>query len=140
MVHKFFQTDDTPGLFDIFLSRSTRIEKNIQGNLYVVSCNKNLTDDVDGFFGSDRFVAFLSKMRRNFDYVILDGPPVISSPESLVIGAKVDGIILILVSGKTRRSVALKAKKEIERSGGNFLGMVLNKRKYHIPKWIYKRL
>jgi Mrp family chromosome partitioning ATPase len=99
-----------------------------------------LTDEVDGFFGSNRFVEFLSKMRRNFDYVILDGPPVISCSESLIIGAKVDGVILILVSGKTRRSVALKAKKEIEGSGGNFLGLVLNKRKYYIPKWIYRRL
>jgi Mrp family chromosome partitioning ATPase len=58
----------------------------------------------------------------------------------LVIGAKVDGVILTLESGKARRSVALKAKKEIEESGGKFLGVVLNKREYYIPKWIYKRL
>ncbi|UCG07847.1 MAG: CpsD/CapB family tyrosine-protein kinase, partial [Desulfobacterales bacterium] len=139
-IHKFFQTENTPGLFDIFLNRSARIEKNIKGNLYVVTCNKLLTDEIDGFFGSERFVEFLSKMRRNFDYVILDGPPVTSCPESLIIGARVDGVILMLVSGKTRRSVALKAKREIEGSGGNFLGLVLNKRKFYIPKWIYRRL
>ena len=139
-MHKFFQDDSTVGLFDLFSKRGPKIEKKRAQNLYVVTCNQNLGDEIDGFFGSDRFMEFLSQMRQNFDYVILDGPPVLACSESLVIGAKVDGVILTIESGKTRRSVALKAKKEIEGSGGKFLGVVLNKREYYIPKWIYKRL
>jgi protein-tyrosine kinase len=139
-IHKFIQDDRTLGLLDIFLNRRPVIDRSIKGNLYVITCNRNLADEIDGFFGSDRFMEFLKKMRESFDYVILDGPPITSCPEALIIGAKVDGIILTLESGKTRRSVALKAKKEILESGGNFLGVVLNKRKYYIPKWIYKRL
>jgi Mrp family chromosome partitioning ATPase len=79
-------------------------------------------------------------MRKNFDYIILDGPPAISSPEVRFISSKVDGTILMLESGKTRRHVALKAKRDIEMAGGHFIGVVLNRRKYYIPKWIYKRL
>jgi Mrp family chromosome partitioning ATPase len=79
-------------------------------------------------------------MRESFDYLILDAPPVTIFSETQVISSKVDGVILILESGKTRRQVAQKAKKEIEAAGGNFLGVVLNKRKFYIPKWLYKRL
>jgi capsular exopolysaccharide synthesis family protein len=139
-IHKFFQDESSVGLFDLFSKRGPKIEKKMAQNLYVITCNQNIGEEIDGFFGSNRFMEFLSKMRENFDYVILDGPPVPACSESLVIGAKVDGVILTLESGKARRSVALKAKKEIEESGGKFLGVVLNKREYYIPKWIYKRL
>jgi non-specific protein-tyrosine kinase len=139
-IHKFFKNDNAIGLFDIFLNRQPRIEKNSSSNLYVVTCNKNITREIDSFFGSDRFKEFIDKVSESFDFVILDGPPVTSCSESLAIGAKVDGVILILEAGKTRRSVAVKAKKEIENAGGNFLGVVLNKRKYYIPQWVYKWL
>jgi capsular exopolysaccharide synthesis family protein len=138
-IHKFFKDNNSP-LFDLFLNRRPKINKNFSSNLYVVTCNKNMTQEIDSFFGSNRFQEFIDKMKGSFDFVILDGPPVTSCPESLVIGSKVDGVILILEAGKTRKSVAIKAKKEIEGAGGNFLGVVLNKRKYFIPQWIYKWL
>lgn len=79
-------------------------------------------------------------MRTEFDYVVLDGPPLPSFSESKVICNKVDGVVIVIESGKTRKQVALRAKKYIEQAGGTVLGVVLNKRKYHIPKWIYRRL
>jgi Mrp family chromosome partitioning ATPase len=57
-----------------------------------------------------------------------------------VICAKVDGVIMVVESGKTREQVAVRAKKELEEAGGKVLGVVLNKRKFHIPEWIYRRL
>jgi Mrp family chromosome partitioning ATPase len=92
------------------------------------------------FFESEWFATFLQKMRDSYDYVIIDSPPVTSFADAQIIGPRVDGVILILEAGKTRRQVALKAKTEIEAAGGKLLGVVLNKRKYYIPKWIYKRL
>ena len=57
-----------------------------------------------------------------------------------VLCTKVDGVVLVIEAGKTREQVAVRAKKELEEAGGKVLGVVLNKRKYHIPEWIYKRL
>jgi protein-tyrosine kinase len=36
--------------------------------------------------------------------------------------------------------VAETVRDKIKRSGGKILGLVLNKRRYYIPEWIYKRL
>ena len=94
----------------------------------------------EGLFQSDQFDEVLQSMRDSFDYVILDAPPVTLFPETRMICNKLDGIILVLEFGQTRRQVALKVKKEIDTAGGNFLGVIINKRKYFIPKWIYKRL
>jgi len=72
--------------------------------------------------------------------LILDAPPVPIFSEFRVLCRKVDGVVLVILSEKTRKQVAQKAKREIEEAGGHILGVVLNKRKYYIPKWLYKRL
>lgn len=91
-------------------------------------------------FESDRFDMFLKEMLEQFDYVILDGPPLPKFSELRVISKKVDAVVLVLRAGKTRRQVALRAKKELEEAGGKVLGVVLNRRKYYIPEWVYRRL
>jgi protein-tyrosine kinase len=108
-------------------------------NLYVVTPGAKLSGPLS-LFESKSFWEFLKTMRTEFDYVILDGPPLPSFSESKVLCNKVDGVVMVIESGKTRKQVALRAKKEVEQAGGTVLGAVLNKRKYHIPKWIYKRL
>jgi Mrp family chromosome partitioning ATPase len=75
-----------------------------------------------------------------FDFVIIDAARLASFPESQILSKKVDGVILVIRSGKIRRQVALRAKKDLEESGARALGMVLNRRKYHIPEWLYQRL
>jgi len=139
-IHKFFNSPDTYGLFDVFFNNNTTIDKRTRERLFVITCNGDHAAEVDGVLGSNRFEKFLSKMRERFDYIILDGPPVTTNPEIRFISSKVDGTILMIESGKTRRNVALKAKQEIEMAGGRFVGAVLDRRKYDIPGWIYRRL
>jgi Mrp family chromosome partitioning ATPase len=52
----------------------------------------------------------------------------------------VDAVVLVVKHGGTRREVVKRAKETIERSGGKILGVVLNKRKFPIPEFLYKRL
>ncbi len=79
-------------------------------------------------------------MRECYDYVVLDAPPVHGFSECLALCTKVDGVVLVIASGKTREHVALSAKKQVEEAGGKLLGVVVNKRRYYIPDCIYRRL
>ena len=109
------------------------------GGLYFTSCRENNSEPIN-LFESIRFEKTLKIMRKKFDYVIIDTPPVNSYAESIVIATKVDGVVLVLESDKTRQQVALRAKQEMQKAGANVLGVILNKRKHYIPEWIYKRL
>jgi Mrp family chromosome partitioning ATPase len=51
-----------------------------------------------------------------------------------------DAVILVIEAEKTRWEVARKAKEELEKAGATILGAVLNKRKYYIPRSIYRRM
>jgi len=141
-LHEVFKIDYSLGLTDV-LTNGREVLSNIErvgpGNLHVLPCGENRSMPAS-LFESSRFDAFLKNAREQFEYVIMDAPPVPSFSESRIICAKVDGVVLVVGSGKTRRQVALRAKKEIEDAGGKVLGLVLNRRKFYIPGWIYKRL
>jgi protein-tyrosine kinase len=141
-LHEVFHIDQNKGLSN-FLSNKGELLGNIHkvgpGGFYVLPSGGSHSGPVS-LFESARFDRFLKTMRERFDYVILDAPPFSHFSDSRVICSKVDGVILVLKSGTTRRQVALRIKKELEDSGGKLLGVVMNKRKFYIPQWIYKRL
>lgn len=92
------------------------------------------------FFKSDWFDKFLTPAQAEFDYIILDGPPILRVPESLFVSCKVDGVILVVEAGKTKKHLAQRAIQQIEDVGGKIIGVVLNRRKNYIPEWIYRHL
>ena len=141
-LHEVFKIDYPFGLTEVLKDGTEMLSKIMRvgpGNLHVLPCGENRSMPAS-LFESSRFDTFLKNAREQFEYVIMDAPPVPSFSESRIICAKVDGVVLVVGSGKTRRQVALRAKKEIEDAGGKVLGLVLNRRKHHIPEWIYKRL
>lgn len=81
-----------------------------------------------------------SKLRKAFDFVLIDSPPLTSSEDALAHCAFADGVLLIVEADRTRSQVALNLKDRVTQAGGNVLGVVFNKQRHYIPKWIYKRL
>ena len=80
------------------------------------------------------------RLRAAYDLILVDAPPATTSPQGLAVCRQVDGVVLVLAAEDTRRPVAERVKQSIERSGGRLLGIVLNKRQYHIPRCVYERL
>ena len=52
----------------------------------------------------------------------------------------VDGVVVVVDAGESRNDEIINAQRTIESAGGKFLGFVLNKRRYPVPEWLYKRL
>ena len=89
-------------------------------------------------FQSKRFTAFMAQCAQQYDYVVIDGPPLDEAPESIALCTSVDGVVLVLDAQRTRRKGALRAKQRIEEVGGRILGVALNRRKFFIPQWLYR--
>ncbi len=141
-LHDVFKIEFTDGVYDLLNKEnghSLKFRKVGPGALFLLPSGVNRAME-NGYFESPRFDKFMQSTRKSFDYVILDSAPIGSFPDSQAICARVDGVILVIESGKTRRQVALRAKKELEDAGGRVLGVILNRQKHYIPGWIYKRL
>ena len=142
-LHEIFGIDPAIGGLTELMKTPEKIEtivrKGSPDNLYVLTSGLSRQKSANPF-KSYQFDHLLDTIGNLFDYVIIDSPPVLSTSVSCVIGPKVDGTILVVESGKTRRQVALRAKKELEDADATILGVILNNRKYYIPKWLYKKL
>jgi Mrp family chromosome partitioning ATPase len=79
-------------------------------------------------------------LRVAFDNILIDCRSLRVSSEAAVLSGSVDGVAVVVEAGQTRRDEILNAQRTIENAGGKFLGFVLNKRRYPVPEWLYRRL
>jgi Mrp family chromosome partitioning ATPase len=91
-------------------------------------------------FYSPEIENFWENLRQQFELVLIDSPSFATSPDGIAISRRVDGVVLVLEAEKTRWPVAENLKEQIRKNGGNILGIVFNKRRYHIPEFLYKRI
>ena len=68
----------------------------------------------------------LHQLRREFDVIILDTPPVLVSADAATLGGSADGVILVVRAGQTDRGAAELARQRVSSAGGRVLGAVLN--------------
>ena len=79
-------------------------------------------------------------LRVSFDNILIDCGPLHESSDAAVLASNVDGVVIIVEAGRSRRDQIMNAQRTIEQAGGKFLGFVLNKRRYPVPEWLYRRL
>jgi len=87
-------------------------------------------------FGLDRIEA----LRLTFPNILIDCRSLKVSAEAAALAANVDGVVVVVEAGRTRRDEIQNARRTLEMARGNFLGFILNKRSYPVPEWLYKRL
>ena len=80
---------------------------------------------------SRRLAQFLGQVRQEFDYVLVDTPPVGYASESAALAANGDGVLLVLDSQHTRKGSLRQALRRLGSVGANVLGTVMNK--YEAP-------
>jgi len=141
-LHAAFDLPREDGLTDLLLEDMTLGEvtkKTDNPNLSVITCG---TPHPNPFviLESDSLDTYMTDMKASTDWVLFDSPAITSCNDAAALAGNVDGVILVVESEKTRWEVAENARKSIKGGDGNVLGVVLNKRKYHIPGWLYKRL
>ncbi len=83
---------------------------------------------------------FLDYLRGQYHYALLDAAPVLSAPETAVLAGSVDGVVLVVRAGKTKREVVQRGLDRLRKYNARVLGVVMNRQQYIIPEFIYRRL
>jgi protein-tyrosine kinase len=91
-------------------------------------------------FESGGLEKMLGELIELVDVVFIDAPPILAEVASMVLTRCVGGVVLVVEAEKTRAPIVEQARRAIEANGGRLLGVVMNKRRYHIPRAIYQRL
>jgi Mrp family chromosome partitioning ATPase len=94
----------------------------------------------DGLLRSDLLRARFLELRKVFEYVLVDVPPVALDSTSALLASLTDGLVLVVEANLTRREVARKVKETLESAHVQLLGAVLNNRTFPIPETIYRNI
>ncbi|MGA2183673.1 MAG: hypothetical protein ABSH47_11645 [Bryobacteraceae bacterium] len=76
----------------------------------------------------------------DFDYVLIDCPALTEAGDALRLSQDSDGVFLVVAAGETRRDQIEHAQKMLRHSSDRLLGLVLNRRTYPVPEFLYKLL
>ena len=87
-----------------------------------------------------RFDGILAELKKSYRFILIDSPPVIPYMDASIIAPMTDGVVLLIQANLTRSEVVDHSIEKLESVGGKIVGIVLNKRVFHIPKWIYRFL
>jgi polysaccharide biosynthesis transport protein len=108
-------------------------------NLWLVSSGVGDASS-ENLLTSGRMRTRISELRAEFDYVLMDGPPMNTCNHSLIFGGWADGVVLVLKANSSRRDSTRDAMQQLQASSVRMLGAVLNQRTFPIPQRIYKHL
>jgi succinoglycan biosynthesis transport protein ExoP len=107
--------------------------------LWLLSSGR-LVADSPTLLTSERMKERFAELREEFDFVIVDAPPMTRYADAIALGLLSDGVVLVLEAENTRREAARMAVENLRSSNIRILGAALNKRTFPIPEKIYRRL
>ena len=91
-------------------------------------------------FSANLLKQALQDLARDFDVILVDMPPVLEYTELLAAAPEVDGVVLVVRAGHTRREMLTQIRQVFEVEQVNLLGSVLARQKHYIPGWFYRLL
>jgi capsular exopolysaccharide synthesis family protein len=137
-VHKVFGLKNTAGLSN-YLAGDSDLASLIQvamPNLYVLPVGP-LPPNPAELLGSPKMKQAVETLSANFDYIVIDSPPVSSFADSLILSSLVEGVIIVVKAGTTPREMAQRTKAHLQSVGAKILGVVVNQIKLQPHDYYY---
>lgn len=129
-IHRYFNASESPGLAD-YLASSTKmtlknlVQETFVPGLRILSSGKpsHLASEL---LAKERMKQLIEEAQAEFPghHIIIDSPPILSTPDPLVIARHVDGVLLVIRAGKTPRDYLTKALQSL--NSNKVMGVVLN--------------
>lgn len=94
----------------------------------------SVVPDSPNLLDGDRIKERFAELRQEFDYVLVDAPPLNRYADAAALGRMTDGMVLVLEADVTRKEVALRLMQNLQAAQIKVLGAVLNKRTLPIPQ------
>lgn len=130
IIHKIFGLRNIQGIANVLFDER-RLEKVWQEpllGLKVVTVG-SIPPNPAELLGSQRFSELLASVREQFDYVLIDTPPIGLVSDPTILATQGDGVLLVLDAQKTRKAHVRQSMRSLENVGAKVLGTVMNNAK-----------
>lgn len=127
--HHLFGSRSAPGLSNILMEKydvADACRPTTMENLHILPSGDQLEGDIEQL-GSPAFVQVIDQLRKRYQRIIVDSPPVLGLAETSVMQPAMDGVMLVIWSGQTPTRAVRTAMEMLEANHANFYGFVLNR-------------
>ena len=137
-LHRKFNVSNEEGLTDVLVgtSKLNNVMKKIDDNLYLLTTG-TLPPNPAEIIGSNTMENFLEQCKINFDYIILDTPPILPVTDSKLLAIKADATVVVVRSEVSKSKHVSQAFKELEKVNANIIGTILNDVEMYSEKLYY---
>jgi protein-tyrosine kinase len=136
-LHTHFGIEQTPGLSGCTKGEQAQGVTESGIDRLSVMPSGNAPEQTARFLTGDGIVNLLEAWSDLYDHIVLDTSPALSTPTPSLLAPHVNGILLVAECERTKWQVLETAQEKLIGAGGNVLGVILNKRRYYIPKFLY---
>lgn len=125
--HHIWELTNAAGLSDVIVGQAEfdSVVKEVMPKLDVLSAGV-MPPNPMALLDSKRMASLIDNFSEQYDFVIIDTPPLVLAADAVTLGKMTDGILLITRPGVVDSTSAATAKESLERSGQNVLGLVVN--------------
>ncbi len=120
--------DALKNISDIMLGKM-RLDEIMKGpgieNIFILPTG-HLPQNPTEILESTELLELIEVVKKRFDVILFDSPPVLPVTDASLLASKVDGVVLCYEIGRTARDALLRAKIQLESVGAKILGVVLN--------------
>ena len=125
---KNFEIKSSKGLTDILSSSIKHMNEVVtaqnDGKLHLICCGTIPKDPME-LLSSSKFEALLTSLKKQYDYIVLDGPPTLPVSDSCILANKVDGVVVVVRAEVTKIKVAKEGILRLKNLNANVIGTVL---------------
>ncbi|NLJ32206.1 MAG: CpsD/CapB family tyrosine-protein kinase [Clostridiales bacterium] len=127
-VNRFFNLKSTPGLTN-YLGGMNTLEDVVQPtespNLSVI-CSGTIVPNPSELLSSEQMAALLARAEKDYDYIIIDTPPINIVIDALPLIKLCDGVVIVVKENSSTHPELRKTVETLERAGAKILGIILN--------------
>lgn len=134
-LHDIFNVPKEPGLYECLngeIDPLDAVKDTPIDNLKVIPAGRRVKSPAHLFEG-DVMTELFEKIKFYYDIVIVDSAPIIPVSDPMLISSVLDGVILVLLAGRTPRNVSMRAKNILLDANANLLGVVVNNMSEVLP-------
>jgi len=129
-IHKMLGLPAMPGLTDVLAGTAklddVLMQHSDMPNLMALSCG-TLPPNPSELLGSRAFRGLMETLTAKSDMVVLDSPPVLAAADAQILASQVDGVVMVVETGETRKVAARQTLALLRHARANVLGVAYNK-------------
>jgi polysaccharide biosynthesis transport protein len=128
-LHKMFDRAQEPGLSNVLVGTTQlrdAIRTTTTPKLYVLAAG-HLPPNPAELLGSTRYLELIEELKHQFDWILIDAPPVMAVTDAAIISNTATGVIFVVGAEMTSRRNALAAVEQLQQARAKFIGAVLNR-------------